>query len=336
MKSPRPTWRERLGLGRRDFHERREVVQRSRSPVWRVPIALIVATVGAGALGYLGVQMFLLPETLAEINLHRVPDLTGMSIGDASREGEAQGYVVIASGRQYSDDVDVGEVIYQIPPPDSYLAKGDTLFALVSLGPHQIRLPDLAGLSLDPARAILMQIGVEVAGVRREASELHPQNVVISTDPPAGTAIEEGLAVVLNLSRGGTMVDMPDVRGLPLAGARDTLEIFGLTVGEVTGVSVADSAVGEGRQIVVTGQDPGPRRRIRTGSAIRLQLGPSQGAPGRPTAGPVRPQAPSDVGAEETPGNERARGLPDPAADAPPPAVEEPAPDVPAPDDETF
>lgn len=336
MKGPRRTWRERLGFGRSDFHERREVVRRSRSAAWRVPIALIVATLGAGALGYLGVQLFLLPETLAEINLHRVPDLTGMAIGDATREGEAQGYAVIASGRQYSDDVDEDEVIYQVPPPGSYLAKGDTLFALVSLGPQATRLPDLAGLGLEQARALLGRIGVEVAGVRREASELHPQDVVISSDPPAGTAIDEELAVVLNLSRGGTTVDMPDVRGLPLAGARDTLEIFGLTIGEVSGVSVADSAVGEGRQIVVTGQDPGPRRRIRTGSAIRLQLGPSQEAPGGRPSGPVRPQAPSDLGAEETPGNERARGLPDPAANAPPPADEAPAPDVPAPDDETF
>jgi beta-lactam-binding protein with PASTA domain len=335
MKPPRKTWRERLGLHRHDFHEQREVVKRSRSAAWRVPIALIVATVGAGALGYLGVQLFLLPETLAEINLRRVPDLVGMAIGDASREAEIQGYAVVASGRQYSEDVEAGDVIYQIPPPGSYLAKGDTLFALVSLGSPVTRLPDLAGLDLDATRAILGRLGVDVAGVRREASELHPQNVVISSDPPAGTEITEDLSVVLNLSRGGTMVDMPDVRGLPVAAARDSLEIFGLTVGEVTGVSVADTAVGEGRQIVVTGQDPGPRHRIRSGSAVRLQLGPSTAeAP----AGRPRPaaQMPSDAAAEETPQNERARGLPDPDANAPPPADEPPAADVPAADDEPF
>jgi hypothetical protein len=83
VKEPRRSWSERLGFGPRDFGERREVVERSRSAAWRVPIALIVATLGAGALGYLGVQLFLLPETLAESRLHRVPDLTGMSIDDA-------------------------------------------------------------------------------------------------------------------------------------------------------------------------------------------------------------------------------------------------------------
>ena len=71
----------------KDFHDRREMVERSRSAVWRVPIALIVATLGAGALGYLGVQLFLLPEMLAESRLHRVPDLTGESIEDAMGDG---------------------------------------------------------------------------------------------------------------------------------------------------------------------------------------------------------------------------------------------------------
>lgn len=341
MNVPRPNVLRRLGLEGRDFSERREMVERSRSAKWRVAIALIVATLGAGALGYLGVQLFLLPETLAEIRMHRVPDLTGASIEEARKEGEAQGYDVVASGRQYSDEVDEGDIIYQIPPPGSYLAAGDTLFALVSLGPEETRLPDLAGLDLEQARAILRQLGVEVAGVQREASELHPQNAVIASDPPTGTPVEEGMTVVLSLSRGGTMVEMPDVRGLPQAAARDTLEIFGLTVGEVTNVSVADTAETGGRPIVVIGQEPGPRRQVRTGSAVGLQLGPAKETPARQPAGVPDAAATAaaaeatDAAAAETPDNERARGLPG-AADKGPPPDEEPAPDVPSPDDETF
>jgi beta-lactam-binding protein with PASTA domain len=338
MKEPHPNWRERIGLGERDYRERREMVERSRSASWRVPIALIVATLGAGALGYLGVQLFLLPETLAETRIHRVPDLTGKAIEDAMKEGRSLGYEVVASGRQYSDPVDEGDVIYQIPPPGSYLAAGDTLFALVSLGPQTTRLPELTGLDLESARAVLRQLGVEVAGVRREASELLPQNVVVASDPPAGTPVEEDMAVMLSLSRGGTMVDMPDVRGMPQSAARDTLEIFGLTVGEVTSLGGADSADAAGHEVVITGQDPGPGRRIRTGSAVRLQLGLSKAptpAPARTPAGEAPAAAPIDAAAEETPENERARGLPE-AGDQGPPPEEEPAPDVPSPEDEPF
>ena len=256
----------------REFRDRREMVERSRSAVWRVPIALIVATLGAGALGYLGVQLFLLPETLAESRVHRVPDLTGESIEDAMEDGRSAGYEVVASGRQFSDRVDRGDVIYQIPPPGSYLAAGDTLFVLVSLGDQETRIPELMGLDLAAARAILRQLDVEVAGIERAPSELVLQNLVVASDPPPGTLVEEDMSVVLTLSRGGAMVDMPDVRGLPQAAARDTLEIFGLTVGEVTSVG-ADTIGTASAQVVVTGQEPPPGRRIATGSAVRLQLG---------------------------------------------------------------
>jgi beta-lactam-binding protein with PASTA domain len=339
MKPDGHSWRHRLGF-ERDFQDRREMVERSRSAAWRVPIALIVATLGAGALGYLGVQLFLLPETLAEIGLHRVPDLTGMRIEDAVREGDAQGYEVVASGRQYSDEIDEGDVIYQVPPPGSYLAHEDTLFALVSLGPQETRLPDLAGLDVAQARAVLKLLGVQVAGIRREASELLPQNAVVGSDPAVGTPVEEEMEVVLRLSRGGAIVEMPDVRGLAQAAARDTLEIFGLTIGEVTELTVADSSDAGDRPVVVTGQEPGPRRSIPTGSAVRLELGLAPEQAPRPTGQAAdRPSAPTaepeDVTAGETPENEAARGQPAPADPGPPPD-EEPAPDPVSPDDEEF
>jgi hypothetical protein len=132
---------------------------------------------------------------------------------------------------------------------------------------------------------------------------------------------------------------MPDVRGLSQAAARDTLEIFGLTVGEVTELAVADSAEAGGRPDVVTVQEPGPRRPVPTGSAVRLELGLAPEAPRPAAAGADRPAAaavvPEDVTAEETPENEAARGEPAPA-DVGPPPDEEPAPDPVSPDDEEF
>ena len=323
----------------KDFHDRREVVERSRSAVWRVPIALIVATLGAGALGYLGVQLFLLPETLAESRLHRVPDLTGESIEDAMGDGRAAGYEVVATGRQYSDRVDEGDVIYQIPPPGSYLAAGDTLFVLASLGEQQTRIPNLMGLDLEAARAILLQLGVEVAGVRRASSELVPQNLVVASEPPSGTLLEEDPAVVLTLSRGGAMVDMPDVRGLSQAAAGDTLEIFGLTVAEVTSVGADTLGVAGSALVVVTGQEPVAGRRIATGSAVRLQLGLREeaavrrGETGQGAPPPGQREAPVDVSAQETPENERIRAGEEPAVEgARQRPADEPPADLPVPD----
>ncbi|MFN2421969.1 MAG: PASTA domain-containing protein [Gemmatimonadota bacterium] len=272
----------------RDFGERRAVVERGRSATWQITIALIAATIGAAALGYLAVQLYFLPQTLREAQLNRVPDLTGMEVDDAVDKAEASGYVVAVVGRDYSDEVDRDEVIYQSPPPDMYLPRGDTLRILASLGSAEERIPDVSGLDLDHARRTLAQIGIRIAGASREASDIHPQGTVIRTEPAAGTPIAETgsgvdpvLAVTVVLSRGGSRLTMPDVRELTLAEARDTLEVYSLTIGEVTGLEETtglseSERARENARVVVTQQDPSPGRLVPAGSAVNLTLGPRE------------------------------------------------------------
>jgi serine/threonine-protein kinase len=272
----------------RDFAERRAVVERGRSATWQITIALIAATIGAAALGYLAVQLYFLPQTLREAQLNRVPDLTSMEVDDAVDKAEASGYVVAVVGRDYSEEVDRDEVIYQSPPPDMYLPRGDTLRILASLGSAEERIPDVSGLDLDHARRTLAQIGIRIAGASREASDIHPQGTVIRTEPAAGTPIAEignggdpVLAVTVVLSRGGSRLTMPDVRELTLAQARDTLEVYSLTIGEVTGLEETtglgeSERARENARVVVTQQDPSPGRLVPAGSAVNLTLGPRE------------------------------------------------------------
>lgn len=324
-----------IGERRRPFNERREVVERRRSATWQIAIAGIAATVGATALGYLAVQLFFLPETIAMARLNRVPDLTGLDLEDARKAGEASGYVVLASGRQPSEDHGADEVIYQVPPPGSYLAPGDTLWVLESLGEPEPVVPDLGGVDPALAARILRQMGVTLTPARREASDVHPQGTVIETVPPAGTPIAADTRVTLVLSRGGTFLEMPDVQGLSLAAARDSLELYSLTVGEVTGVE-GEQVGGEGTVVVVE-QEPGPRRRVRSGSAVGLRLGEAprparfEGAEVEPP--PDRDPLPSpetDAPAADD-AADPAPGPADPGREAP---AELPAEDLTLPDDE--
>ncbi|HUP01382.1 MAG TPA: PASTA domain-containing protein [Gemmatimonadota bacterium] len=257
--------------GGRSFGARRAIVRRKRSAAWQIGIALILATIGAVGLGYLAVQLFHLPETLAQSEAARVPDLTDRRIGDARSLGESQGYVVIETDHHYSDDVEDGRVIYQVPPPGFYLPRGDTVRVLISRGPVRTTVPDVAGLDHEMARSILHQLGLETTPPRREPSELQPYDAVIETVPPIGTAVEPGSRITFVLSRGGSILAMPDIRGLALTAARDTLEIYSLTVGEVTTLE-GQPVSGEGR-VVVSGQDPAPGRNVRAGSAVRVHLG---------------------------------------------------------------
>ena len=314
-----------IGERRRPFGERREVVERKRGATWQIGIAVIAATVGATGLGYLAVQLFFLPETVAMARLGRVPDLTGLDLEDSEAAGEASGFRVVPSGRQYSDDHGEGRVIYQIPPPDAYHAQGDTLWVLVSLGDSEPVVPDLSGVEPAVALRILRQMGVPATAARRAPSDIHPQGTVIETVPPAGTPIDEDTRVTLVLSRGGTFLEMPDVKGLTLIAARDSLDLYSLTVGEVTGIEGAAEA-GEG-SVVVIEQEPGPRRRVRSGSAVGLRLGEAPRAP-RPTdvaPPPAREPLPAPDG--EDPDAEPEEAPPDDAE-----AEEIPAEEVPVPD----
>ena len=289
----------------RDFGERRAVVERGRSATWQITIALIAATIGAAALGYLAVQLYFLPQTLREAQLNRVPDLTGMEVDDAVDKAEASGYVVAVVGRDYSEEVNRDEVIYQSPPPDMYLPRGDTLRILASLGSAEERIPDVSGLDLDHARRTLAQIGIRIAGASREASDIHPQGTVIRTEPAAGTPIAEAgnggdpvLAVTVVLSRGGSRLTMPDVRELTLAQARDTLEVYSLTIGEVTGLEETtglseSERARENARVVVTQQDPSPGRLVPAGSAVNLTLGPREAR--RAAAAEVTPPTEREV-----------------------------------------
>lgn len=298
--------RARHDLDGRDFRRRREVVERSRSATWPILIAVLFATIGAVGLGYLAVQLFYLPETMAEARLNRVPTVIGMPLDDADDLARSQGYALVSAGNQASGDVAEGTVITQIPPPDSYLPRGDTLWTLVSAGPAELRMPDLVGLEPSLAETILSQLGLRATEPRRAPSDLHPQGTIIETIPPPGTRIERRAPVTFVLSRGGSLLTMPDVRGLALAAARDTLDVYSLVVGEVTNLR-QEQAQEEG-EVVVTSQEPRPGFRVPAGSAVRLELGEAPRA--RPSAAPpaAPPPAPGAGAppADDEPGEDEA------------------------------
>ena len=269
MRPPRASLIERLGRLRSRPADRGGVLLSDAS---KMVVALLITTVGGAVVGYLVVQMFFLPETVALAQLNRIPDLTGLSTEAAGAEGERFGYPVTSAGAQFSAAVDSGRVVYQSPPPDAYLARGDTLWILLSLGAGQPRVPDVEGLQLDLARSILERSGLGSVATREEASELHAEGVVIATVPPAAADFSRGDPVTIVVSGGGSSFAMPDVRGLTLAAARDSLEVRGLVVGEITGLEDGRGLAGQA-SVVVSRQRPSPGSRVRLGLAVAITLG---------------------------------------------------------------
>ncbi|WP_098008211.1 Stk1 family PASTA domain-containing Ser/Thr kinase [Streptomyces sp. sk226] len=91
-----------------------------------------------------------------------VPDVTGLSVEDATAELEAEGLrAEVLPGRVHSTEVK-GDIAEQSPGEGTEAAEGDTVELTVSKGPRMLDVPDVTGRDVDDARSILEEAGFEV------------------------------------------------------------------------------------------------------------------------------------------------------------------------------
>ena len=65
----------------------------------------------------------------------------------------------------FSNDVEVGRVVAQDPPPDTAVQRGGTVTFQLSKGPDLVAFPDLTGLAYPAAEAALAEAGLTVDGL---------------------------------------------------------------------------------------------------------------------------------------------------------------------------
>lgn len=122
-------------------------------------------------------------------------------------------------------DVAAGQVI-RTEPPAGQLAFGQVKI-FVSLGPKQIRVPELAGKNLVDATATLVSAGLELGAVSSWFEDA-PVGTVYDYTGADGSAILDGTKIDLKLSLGS----IPLVTGMDASLANSTLTAVGLVVTE--------------------------------------------------------------------------------------------------------
>ncbi|MFE6699550.1 Stk1 family PASTA domain-containing Ser/Thr kinase [Streptomyces sp. NPDC057718] len=91
-----------------------------------------------------------------------VPDVTGLSAGEATAELEAERLKAeVLPGRVHSSE-DKGAVAEQSPGEGAEAAEGDTIQLTVSKGPRMLDVPDVTGRDVDEARSTLEEAGFDV------------------------------------------------------------------------------------------------------------------------------------------------------------------------------
>ena len=248
---------QRFANGRLDRAELRRgetTTEESREPEGTV----VGQAPGAGERAAVGSAVDLVVATPVTV---RVPDLLGLDETAvetllASRELDA-GIVE----RQTSDRTP-GTVLAQEPAAGTRVVLG-TAVAFVLAVPPAVILPDLAGMT--EADALETLAGSDLASGALEFRESATEaGLVLEQWPAAGQAVDVGSAVDLVIAAVET-VEVPNLVGLPVDGARQVLGALRLAVGSETRQPSREEADG-----TVLSQDPPAAARFAVGSPVDL------------------------------------------------------------------
>lgn len=125
-------------------------------------------------------------------------------------------------------------------------------------------VPDLRGLQEDEATSRARDAGYDVHPVRAWRRRT-TAGQVDAQRPAAGRRAPEGSIISITVSRGPPPVRVPDVRGLPLSGAREVLQSRGLRIGGLR-------AGGRGPEGAVVVIRPRANALVQSGSEVELTL----------------------------------------------------------------
>jgi len=168
-----------------------------------------------------------------------VPDLRGkfeFEVAEIILEKELQ-YEIVDS--VYNKEYERGTVVDQNPPPEFQVKKGRTIFLTINaIIPEMTRMPNLVGVSLRQARAIIETAGLKI-GRLSYVPDIAVNNVL--QQKYKGDVIEEGDSIpkgsVIDLVLGRGLSDdktaAPDLIGLHLEQAVDKITVRYLNLGAI-------------------------------------------------------------------------------------------------------
>ncbi|TCI37394.1 MULTISPECIES: Stk1 family PASTA domain-containing Ser/Thr kinase [Exiguobacterium] len=178
--------------------------KKQKKKKWWLWLLLVLLLIGGGVAAYVVAD---------EMSRAVVPDVVGMSVGDATTELEASGFVVETTDR-VSDNVSEGDVISQNPQPGRKPKRGTVVTIVVSAGKETVEMPDVEGLSQTAAERTLKDLDFTDIEIQSEASETVDSGDVISQSiTPGEEVIASEETVTLVVSTGSNKIELANLTG---------------------------------------------------------------------------------------------------------------------------
>ncbi len=92
------------------------------------------------------------------------PDLRGLSVGEATSMVQGMKLRFRVSERVPSETVKADHIVSTRPAAKDHIREGGTIYAKVSLGKEQVRVPSVVGLTVDQARVALRELNLDIDG----------------------------------------------------------------------------------------------------------------------------------------------------------------------------
>ena len=199
-----------------------------------------------------------------------VPHLFGVGYEEAAAMLEGLGFHVTPL-REFSREVPEGDVFHQDAEAGSQLALGSFVTLRVSAGRDPldpvsvaVMVPDLAGMSIDEARALALE-GDFLLSVAWAPSD-EPAGTILNQSPSAGSTINPmiGELVEVSVSRGSPMSVVPNVVDMQRASAVQYITAAGF---EVSATEEHSDSVAGGNVIRMS---PEPNATLVRGSTVNI------------------------------------------------------------------
>ena len=172
-------------------------------------------------------------------------------------------------GSEYTGDIPKNHVVFQDPQPGSEIKKGRDVRIILSKGPKTFAMPHLLGLSIQQANIIMDENDMCQGELSRTYHRQMEKDLVLAQVPASGAVVSRRSCVdlLVSLGRRPTAFKMPNLAGLTLEDALQSIENHSLVIGELKSTDQAHKP----RNTIVE-QEPVSGQRVVTGSTVRLLI----------------------------------------------------------------
>lgn len=215
-------------------------------------------------------NLVVMPAFVQKGNERKVPDVGGKDLATAQALITAAG-LTPGETRQRNDAKPAGTIIRQQPPAGHSVKEGRPVILTISLGEPGREVPALAAETIRNAELALGDVDLVLGSITMAPVDNVPADLVVASQPPAGTKLPQGSAVDILVSSGSISQSsgyrMPDLRGRETRETRDRLLDAGFQV------SVDEKSFGFFRvgKTHITDQEPPPGSRVMPWDTIILK-----------------------------------------------------------------